>query len=135
MIHNTGTQAPLETIQLDNGLELQLIDASRKLIGDRWRVRFVARISVPVSTDNLPADQLPEPIEAIRAMLGDPIIYEYVGERNFVDASDKDDILAQERSSFMENAFIYLNRSDFPVRFVLSRYRSKAEEKSWRTEY
>ena len=122
------------SVPLVNGLELQLLDASRKLIGGRWLVRLLARVRVPVSAQFLPEHDLPESIEILRGVLGDSVIYEYVSERNFIDEHGKDEILAREKSSFMENAFKYLNRSDFPVRFVLSRYRSKTEKKAWRTE-
>jgi hypothetical protein len=36
----------INTIRLDNGLELKLYDSSRKVAGDRWRVGIVARIDI-----------------------------------------------------------------------------------------
>ena len=130
MIKQVETDHSVERETLANGLELQLMDASRKLMGDRWLVRFMARVQVPVTSKVLSQDQLPESIEVLKAALGDSVTYEYVGERNFIDVNEKDKIFAQEKASFMESAYPYLNRSDFPTRFVVSQYRKKTEPRA-----
>jgi len=130
MINKVDTDNSMEREILANGLELYLIDASRKLIGDRWMVRFMARVQVPVSSKFLPEDLLPESVDDLRATLGDSVTYEYVSERNFIDVDEKDKVFTQEKTSFMENTYQYLNRSEFPVRFVISQYRKKTEKRA-----
>ena len=39
---------PEKTVKLDNGLILNLFDASRKIAGDRWFVSIVAQIEICV---------------------------------------------------------------------------------------
>ena len=36
----------MKTMDLDNGLKLEIYDISRKLAGDRWYVGMVARIDI-----------------------------------------------------------------------------------------
>ena len=46
------------SIPLENGLTLELLDASRLLAGDRWLVHLVARMEIPLTPDLL--DEVPD---------------------------------------------------------------------------
>ena len=39
---------PLRTIPLGNGLMLEIYDQSRKVAGDRWLVKLVVKINIPI---------------------------------------------------------------------------------------
>jgi len=130
MIKQFETDPSMEQEKMANGLDLHLMDASRKLIGDRWLVRFMARVQVPVSAEILPKEQLTESVKDMKNTLGDSVTYEYVSERNFIDVDEKEKIFREEKASFMEKVYPYLNRNDFPVRFVLSQYRKKTEKRA-----
>ena len=39
----------IKTLDLENGLQLNVYDASRELVGDRWLVSLIVRMDVPVT--------------------------------------------------------------------------------------
>ncbi|MBT9438589.1 MAG: hypothetical protein GAS50_05285, partial [Desulfobacterales bacterium] len=61
----------IKTIDLENGLELKLYDASRKLAGDRWLVSLIARMEIPTSDSLLKEDVSPSlNVDEVRKVLG-----------------------------------------------------------------
>ena len=61
----------IETLVLENGLNLQILDASVKMTADRWRVVIMARIDIPVDTTSFSEDTEQDlPLEQIRLALG-----------------------------------------------------------------
>jgi hypothetical protein len=113
-----------KTYDLENGLKLELHDACRKLIGDRWQLKFIARVNVPVeqvlseSSLNLPAE-----ISAIRSAVGETVQFEQSRERNFIDDAEKEALFRELCDAYSESSKPYLGHADFGPRLVLKTYR------------
>ncbi|MBL7208342.1 MAG: hypothetical protein ISS67_07485, partial [Desulfobacterales bacterium] len=52
------TSRLIKTIELKNNLTLNLYDESIKMIGERWLVTLVARITIPVDETSIQKDHL-----------------------------------------------------------------------------
>ena len=39
----------IKTMDLENGMQLNFYDASRKIAGDRWQISLVVRMEIPVT--------------------------------------------------------------------------------------
>ena len=127
--------SPVQTILLENGLVLELHDQSCQLAGDRWLVKLVAKINIPV--DCLPTDdgkRGQDGMHAFKASCGDYIRYEQRRERNFVDGNQKDAVFRNLVTSFLKGAQRYLSHPDFPQRCALREFRRQHQRNSWYRE-
>ncbi len=115
---------PVESIELENGLNLEIHDLSRRVAADRWYVELKACIPVPVSktsfTQNTAA---PTDIETLREALGEQVVFEHRNIRNFIDEKDKPVILEEMHNSLKTNAQRYFNHPDFAARFLVKQYK------------
>jgi hypothetical protein len=111
----------IETFDLGNNTVLQLIDASRKLVGDRYLVTLVSRINISIK-ENLLCDVSDCPcIDDIVNELGEILIYERKEERIFVDEREKDSVLSDLLSQFKDNVLKYYRHPDFVRQFILKK--------------
>ncbi|WP_373500376.1 hypothetical protein [Desulfococcus sp.] len=127
------TKSLVEQIQLDNGLVLNLYNASKKIAMDRWQVVCIAGVEVPV--DYSDAEALSSAgihRDDLRDALGDPVVFEKHIEKNFVDDKEADQVRRDFFESMTESLIPYLSRPDFPVRFLIRRYREFQKQSSWR---
>jgi hypothetical protein len=115
-------QPPLATLTLNNQLTLSLFDASRKIAGDRWRVEIVLRIDIPVSETWFSAHPLPAPLAELTEILGNSVRFEYRDQRTFVDADEKDELLARMRADLLTMAPRYYGHPDFAARFIIKTF-------------
>lgn len=122
----------INTIQLDNGLELKLYDSCRKVAGDRWRVGFVARIDIPLGeTQFSKMDGTIDDLTDYQTACGGKVRFEQKRERNFIDVKHKDSVRRSLIESFLESALAYLSHADFPGNFVRQRYKEYLKRKTW----
>jgi hypothetical protein len=121
----------VKTINLKNGLNLDILDSSRKIAGDRWQVVMTFRINIPVKllalADN---DHVDFDINDILASVGENVCFKHKKERNFIDGNQKDDVLDNMIDSFFYTSFDYVSNPDFPKRYILHHYREKLKRKS-----
>ncbi|GBC62864.1 hypothetical protein DENIS_3848 [Desulfonema ishimotonii] len=120
----------IKTLHLENGLDLILCDASRKIIGDRWLVKFTAKIEVP--TDQLRrdmADRVTVDPAVVSEGLGPNVIFEQQRERNFIDDINKAAVFKELHDSFLDSTFAYLSHPDFPSKFILKKFREYSQQK------
>ena len=110
----------MESIQLDNGLTLELFDHSRRVAGDRWLVSLFASVRVEVTPENR------EDYGKIRSVLGAATRFTHEQIRNFVDASEKDAVLAEMRERFLDTGLVYLSTPDFSGKLIVRKYREAA---------
>lgn len=115
--------------KLANGLTLELLDLSRPVAGDRWAVAVMARAAVPVTAQT--ADGAAERWTEVRDLLGPEVVYEKKITRNFIDAAEKDALVAAMAASFCDQAAPYIARPLFAVRFVRQRYRAALAKRGW----
>ncbi|MBU4068363.1 MAG: hypothetical protein KKH84_09075 [Proteobacteria bacterium] len=122
----------IKTIDLENGLELKLLDASRKLAGDRWLVSLIARIEIPTGDSLLKEDGSSSlNVDEVRKVLGEKLLFEQKRERIYIDEKEKDEVLKEIQDSFLSTSLSYLSRSDFPQKYILKRFNEKIKKGSW----
>ena len=114
----------IEKVELDNGQTLTIEDRSKKISEDAYQVTVEARIPVAVEQDLFQAGELGDiSMDDIRKKVGDKVVFEYRGERNFIMAPDKEAVLKQLVDTFRATLMPYLSKPDFPAKLVLKEYR------------
>jgi len=122
----------IKTIDLENGLELKLLDASRKLAGDRWLVSLIARIEIPTSDLSLKEDGSPSiNVDEVRKALGEKLLFEQEREKIFIDEKEKNKVMKEMQDSFLSTSLSYLSHSDFPTKYILKKFNEKIKKESW----
>lgn len=121
-------EQPLQSILLENGLTLELMDFSRRVAGDRWNIRVKASIGMCVE-DVLNKSHQGHRKEEIENVLGKQVVFEKEMIRNFIDEREKQAVVDQLCRSFLENAMTYLSRQHFAERFLFKQYRETLESK------
>ncbi len=122
----------IKTIDLENGLELKLLDASRKLAGDRWLVALIARIEIPTNDLLLKEDGSPSlNVDEVRKVLGEKLLFEQKREKIFIDEKEKDEVMKGIQDLFLSSSLSYFSRSDFPQKYILKRFNEKIKKESW----
>ncbi len=122
----------IKTIDLENGLELKLLNASRKLAGDRWLVSLIARIEIPTSDLLFKEDGSPSlNVDEVRKVLGEKLLFEQKREKIFIDEREKDEVMKEIQDSFLSASLSYLSHSDFPKKYVLKKFNEKIKKGSW----
>lgn len=122
----------IETIKLKNRMQLDIFDCSRKLAGDRWLIKLVARMKIPISEglfQNI--SHSGETVNEIKNVLGEKVFFEQKRERIFIDKTEKETIFKEVYDSFMASTFDYLSNDAFPETYVLKKFREKVEKDSW----
>lgn len=116
----------ISTHALENGLRLDLLDESRKIAADHWRVRIRFRVAVPLADHygSIPPGNTP-PLDELLAVLGATVVYEKLKERNFVSVEDKDAVFRELVDTFMKDAAPYLGRGTFPGKYILKAFRDQ----------
>jgi len=123
----------IKTIDLENGLQLKLYDASRKLAGDRWLVSLIARMEIPTSDSLLKEDVSSSlNIDEVRKVLGEKLLFEQKREKIFIDEKEKDEVMKEIQDSFLSSSLFYFSHSDFPQKYVLKKFNEKIKRDSWR---
>ena len=122
----------IKTIDLENGLELKLYDASRKLAGDRWLVSLIARMEIPTNELLLKKDGSPLlNIDEVRKALGEKLLFEQKREKIFIDEKEKDEVLKEIQDFFLSSSLSYFSHSDFPTKYILKKFNEKIKRDSW----
>ncbi|HIC85572.1 MAG TPA: hypothetical protein EYP06_04660 [Desulfobacterales bacterium] len=117
----------VETIRLENGLQVELWDLSRVLAGDRWLVVLEARVNVPLdetvldTESNLPSKS--KAAKVLRDKFGDTIPYVYRQERHFIDQKEVERLLDEFVCLVRNNLLPYLSHPEFSKRLIISKVR------------
>lgn len=112
----------VESISLENGLTLDILDSSRVMAGDRWLVHLIARIEVfpaPGLLDPLPdGDRL---LGILKQEHGENIEYRADLKKHFVSETDRHRVFQDFKDTVHKEKLPYLSHPDFARRFALSR--------------
>lgn len=116
---DTPEKTLIEQSRLENGANLKLYNASRTMIGDRMLVALFVRVEIPVESlpDKGGVDG-PLSSDEIRAVLSDPVTWEYTKQRKFIDKIEKDEVFKILQADFDANIRPYLMHPEFPARYV-----------------
>ena len=109
------------TIGLENGLQLEIWDLSRKIAGDRWLVSLELRVDVPLMERHF--QSLPEKekaMKALRTRYGDKITYKHKIEKHFVSHEQRETVFLTFMDTARKGLLEYLSRSDFMEKFTLA---------------
>ena len=121
----------IKTVDLKNGLRLEVLDNSRNVAGDRWQVVLTIRVKIPVNKLSLGDDtQMALNIDEIISSIGESVCFEQKRERNFIDAKEKDEILNNLIQSFFSSSLDYVSNPDFPKKYILRQYEEYFKGKS-----
>ena len=122
------TENTIKKINLKNGLDLEFIDISRKIAGDRYRVALLTRIEVPVEKGwfSETNQEIPD-IGDIRKKIGNRIIFEQKRERNFIDDQEKEAVIKNIIEVAEDYGIRYLGHPDFPQKLILKRYNDEKQ--------
>jgi hypothetical protein len=121
----------IKTLELKNGLQLKIYDASRTMAGDRWLVSLIARMEIPVTKVLEKNDSQPkENANEIKDVLGESVVFEQKRDRIFVDIKEKDSVFKEVLDLFLGSSLEYLSRETFPKKFILKAYKEKMKKAS-----
>jgi ubiquinone biosynthesis protein Coq4 len=121
----------IKTLDLENGLQLNVYDASRKLVGDRWLVSMIVRMDVPVMEAlKKHSSESTENIDEIKDMLGDSVMFEKKREKIFIDKAKKETAFKELCDMFLNSSLNYLSKKVFPKQFILKTYKEEMKKKS-----
>ncbi len=111
--------------KLGNGVAFTIIEQSRVIAADRWYVKVVGVVALPL-TDAAYAG-IAEEDSALLAMvqrhLGETLEHRLVRDRNFVDGAVKDEVVKELVTQLLETVGAYLEVEAFPARLLASKYR------------
>jgi hypothetical protein len=122
----------IKTMDLENGMQLNFYDASRKLVGDRWMISLVVRMEIPVADVLIKdPDQSTQSVNEIKSVLGENVLFEQKRERNFIDEAQKDEMFKELYDTFVNSTFVYLSNEAFPRKYIAKKYKEAVKKGSW----
>ncbi len=121
----------VKTIELENGLTLEIRDESRKIGADAYVVIMGARMEIQIQKNVFTVQVISDKKFAdILEILGADILYEYKSERNMIMAKEKDVVFESQVDTFVKNMVPYISKSIFPEKMILKEYRERVEKKN-----
>ncbi len=117
----TETERIVESISLENGLTLDILNAGRAVEG-WWLVHLIARIKIfltPGLLDSVPdGDRL---LGILKQEYGEDIEYRTDLKKHFVSENDRYRVFQEFKDIINREKLPYLSHPDFAKRFALSR--------------
>lgn len=114
----------ITTERLANNLDIVITDQSRLIAADRWYVKIVCEVILPLVDEHFAdcAEAEPDLFARIRQRMGHELKMELVQERNFVDAGVREEVGRELLARISGNITSYLAAAPFPARFFAVRY-------------
>ena len=114
----------IEEKKLANSLGIKITDHSKVIAADRWYVKIVCTVILPLTDKHFAdhADEEPQLCALIRRRMGDELSMDLVQERNFIDAEVREEVSRELLARISENMTGYLAAESFPGRFFDIRY-------------
>ena len=120
-----------QKVALKNGLMLCLLDASRKIAGDRWFVSILAKIEIPVDEKIVDTNGVEIPVEDLRALIGERVEFEKKMERNFISEDRKDETVSEIIRTFMADIVPYLSDEKFAPKYLVKIFKEARMQRGW----
>ncbi len=121
----------IREIPLENHLRVDLYDASRPLVGDRWLVRLIIRMRISVDDVWDAASAAIFSKSTVKELIGDTVVFEQTKTRTFIDASEKDAVFQALLDEFLRHSKTYLAHPEFGRRFILKRSSEEEKRREW----
>ena len=126
----------IKTVDLKNGLRLEISDSSHNTAADRWQVVLTIRINIPVDILSHGKDaQMDLNVDEIISTLGENVYFQKKRERNFIDVEKKDEVFNNLIESFFSSSLDYVSNPDFPKRYILGQYKEYSRRKAQDPNY
>ncbi len=109
----------VDTIELPNGLKMEIWNASRLIAADTVKVDLIIRIKVGLRPEYFPS---PDQFELTRKIFGPEVVFEYRKERSFIAKDLRDSTFDKLLEEFRSTSLDYISKPNFPSRFALSKY-------------
>lgn len=121
----------VKKVELDNNQTLVISDVSRMISKDAYVVIMKAKMEILVEKDLFSDKEQKELFfEDILDKVGKVAVYEYLTERNFIMAEDKDELFEKLVNDFFETLVKYISMPDFPKKLILKQYKDKVDNKT-----
>ncbi|MBT3311009.1 MAG: hypothetical protein HN931_02385 [Desulfobacterales bacterium] len=114
----------IKKINLENSLEVEFFDASKKLMPDRWYICLILKMNIPVEDSIRSSGDIPdEDIKNIIDAIGNNLVFEQKREQNFVDEMVKEETLDKMCDSAIDITLAYLAHPEFAVKYIRKKYK------------
>jgi hypothetical protein len=115
---------PIIAKKLANNLDIKITDHSRLIAADRWYVKIVCAVLMPLTDEHFADHQAdgPELLAMIRRRMGVSACLELVQERHFIDAAVREEVSRDLLTRISDNMTGYLAAASFPGRLFAMRY-------------
>jgi len=114
----------LDHLHLENGLIVYFIGRSSPPVAGRCQVRLLIRAAVEPTEDHF--SNCPDPSGALRRFISlagpDPVEFQTVKIRNFVDLKEVEKTLERMMDDFIRSGLQYLKKPGFAAKFVRRKY-------------
>lgn len=124
----------LRTVSLDNGATLEVLDASRVMVGDRWQVAALFRMTIPVAETIAAGETGGIDPEDARRRLGGTVVFEKRMERTFIANEEKQACLDGLVQRYLEGNLAYLQRPVFARNVLRRRYAEARRQAEWQSK-
>ena len=114
----------IESITLDSGIRITLLDQTRHYFGGYFHVKVLAYCDIPLEQSYF--ENTAEYSDAVKKM-GNSVRFERVLEKMAVPESAIESARSQLTQAFHETVGAYLSTPDFPPRYVRSEYRKSVK--------
>lgn len=122
----------IKVVEITNGLELKIFDASRIVAADRWQVCMLARMDIPVNEAVKYIKDIDiDTFYTFKSAVGKQVRFEKKLVRNFIDGKLKEAVLEEMIASFLGDSTKYLSHPDFSRKYVLKQYNEYKKKKTW----
>ena len=107
----------IEEINLANGLKLKIIDLSRPVAADTFKVEISFQTKIPLKKSYFTDTQ---DYAQVKNIMGDELTYENKRVRSFVYDKDQDSVREDLINTFKNNSLNYVASVNFPQKLALS---------------
>ena len=117
---------PIASCLLKNDLTLVCTDQSKKMAADRWHIRVVVDISIPVDEKWFGKDSFDAvSFEQISSVLGPEITFRRIKERFFVSDEQRSRIVKEICDRVINTGLEYCGSSNFASKYILKAYHER----------
>jgi len=109
---------PFRTIELDNGLCLELRDQSNRYFGDYHRIKIEVSCDIPLRGEFFGGNPDDPQLQTARRLYGDSLRFERSLERMGVAGAEVENVREELVESFLKSSAAYLEHPEFVARYV-----------------